>query len=366
MEKKDAFIILLITLIFIEIILRVTKLDENLISTIVDENGKEYLLGLYADGGSYFNSSIYVFNPVLGWKFKPNKTFFIKDRQGESTFHFSTNSDGFRSSTLTNGKQKLMFIGDSFTFSWGENKENAYYYLIGKKLNASISNYGVLSYGTDQELLTLKNYIKKEHPDKVILTMYIGNDFDDNYVIAKEGQCVRKTFFTLNGSQLIHNTENIKNCKDDLIKSIYAFSSINSKFFKLATTLLIKLYANFQEKPNYSEKAEIEKIQLTSAILKEIKKVAMENNAQLYIFSVASEEYVLEQKSDLVTRQVNYIAALKSLSVQENFSFFDCSDLLKEQTKKGLNMYRKFDIHLSKQGNSVLSDCIYSSLSVSS
>jgi len=112
-----------------------------------------------------------------------------------------TNSDGFRSDFEYTAEGdsiiKIMLLGDSFTFGFGVERAEAFDFLLKKMiedslgLNVECYNYGVIGYGTLQELIVYHKH-KNIKPDLLIIGFYArdmfgspgGNDIVDNYKFA--------------------------------------------------------------------------------------------------------------------------------------------------------------------------------------
>src|SRR5208283_3188029 len=113
------------------------------------------------------------FHPTRGWAVLPN----IKNMTpfGDTDRVVNTNSKGLRGETeyeyaRTPGKQRIVVLGDSFTFGTEVNDNETYArYLQSDLPNTEVLNLGVAAYGHDQMLLYLKEEGVKYHPDVVIL-----------------------------------------------------------------------------------------------------------------------------------------------------------------------------------------------------
>jgi hypothetical protein len=112
-----------------------------------------------------------VYHPTRGWALKSG----IQDMHVFDGTILNTNSRGLRGKTeysyeRTPGKQRILVLGDSFTFG-AEVADDATYahYLESHIPNSEVLNFGVQGYGQDQILLYLKEEGIKYHPDVVIL-----------------------------------------------------------------------------------------------------------------------------------------------------------------------------------------------------
>lgn len=121
-------------------------------------------------GVDIFRPGIDLFDPLLGWRNKPNF------RNTEPLFgseRVSTNSKGARGKREypyeRTGEPRIVVVGDSFAFGWEVSDEETYAAVLESSLgNVEVINLGVGGYGTDQMLLMLKSEGIKYRPDLVI------------------------------------------------------------------------------------------------------------------------------------------------------------------------------------------------------
>jgi len=120
------------------------------------------------------------YHPTRGWAVMPhvqNMTPFGKGK------FVNSNNKGLRGPTdyeyaRTPGKQRILVLGDSFTFGTDVSDDETYsHYLESALPNTEVLNLGVQGYGQDQMLLYLEEEGIKYHPDIVIL----GFAFMDTY-----------------------------------------------------------------------------------------------------------------------------------------------------------------------------------------
>jgi hypothetical protein len=112
-----------------------------------------------------------IYHPTRGWALKPD----ITNMHVFDGTILNSNSKGLRGKTeyeyqRTPGKQRIVVLGDSFTFGAEVADDEIYpYYLQSALPGAEVLNLGVQGYGHDQMLLYLKEEGIKYHPDVVIL-----------------------------------------------------------------------------------------------------------------------------------------------------------------------------------------------------
>lgn len=64
----------------------------------------------------------------------------------------------------------VLAIGDSTTFGWGVEAEQAFAARLAGRLHVPVRNFGVSGYGTDQQLLQLRSLLAAQAPQLVIVT----------------------------------------------------------------------------------------------------------------------------------------------------------------------------------------------------
>lgn len=152
-----------------------------------------------------FYSNLFEYDDLLGWKGVKNLSapYYSKD------FHVTVKHDaeGYRNiyPSYVEGKKNYLLIGDSYAWGWGvEDDETAAAVFTRKNPEKNLYSLGIAGYGTDQEWLSLQQFLErhpKHHYQGVILEFYF-NDFDDN--AATERYAYPKPVFvdSENGLQL--------------------------------------------------------------------------------------------------------------------------------------------------------------------
>ncbi len=110
----------------------------------------------------------------LGWAPRPN---LVKART-EHHPPVSTNSRGLRSLheipyTKPTGQQRIITMGDSYTFGFGGEDDEIWPVVLDETLSGcEVVNLGVFAYGIDQQLLKLQDEGVKYAPDIVVVGLY--------------------------------------------------------------------------------------------------------------------------------------------------------------------------------------------------
>ncbi len=113
-----------------------------------------------------------IYHSIRGWAVMPNVRNMTPFGKGKIV---NSNSKGLRGSneysySRTPDKQRILVLGDSFTFGTDVSDNETYaHYLESSLPNTEVLNFGVQGYGQDQSLLYLQEEGVKYHPDVVLL-----------------------------------------------------------------------------------------------------------------------------------------------------------------------------------------------------
>jgi len=94
----------------------------------------------------------------------------------------TTDPDRFRGAALDPGKQKILVLGDSYTFGVYVNDDETYPAVLDQLVGKASQHYQVVNAGytdgfdTDQQYVWLKHNIDRLQPKLVILGIFLGND----------------------------------------------------------------------------------------------------------------------------------------------------------------------------------------------
>jgi hypothetical protein len=153
----------------------------------------------------------YQWDTYRGWALRPGASGWQR-REGNA--FVSINHDGMRDREHAYQKPKdtirIAFIGDSFTEAEQVPMEDDFVSVTEQRLagcprlhgmKVETMNFGCDSYGTAQELATLRHTVWKYSPDIVVLTFFPGNDLRNNSINLEWHFC--QPFYLLQGDQLV-------------------------------------------------------------------------------------------------------------------------------------------------------------------
>lgn len=125
----------------------------------------------------------------LEYVYKPHSQFTLKNG-----IIYKINSRGLRDREFdysrSQGVYRILALGDSYTFGWGEALKNSYPKILERILNQNpnlkweVINAGVYGYNTEQEYEFLRREGIKYYPDMVILGFVI-NDAEPQHTIPR-------------------------------------------------------------------------------------------------------------------------------------------------------------------------------------
>ena len=125
-----------------------------------------------------------VSDEILGWKPKPLYTFNGKlndFKNQEYSVSFQVDKNGFKVFNDTSSlKNKVLYIGDSYTSGIEVSNEKTFYSLLKDSLDSEIFAFGQAGYGTLQEFMVMDKWLDRINPD-LIVWQFCCNDFIDNY-----------------------------------------------------------------------------------------------------------------------------------------------------------------------------------------
>jgi hypothetical protein len=137
--------------------------------------------------GDYQTASFAEAHPEFGRRNRPGAGW---KKTSEYTSWIEVNSKGLRGAEIDYskppGEQRILVVGDSFTFAEQVNQNETFSQRLEDRLNAEGGRYRVLNAGsngwaTANEAVYLAKEGVRFKPDVVIVALYLGNDISDNY-----------------------------------------------------------------------------------------------------------------------------------------------------------------------------------------
>jgi hypothetical protein len=154
---------------------------------------------------------LYMYDRYSGWRLRPNASTW---QTQEGRAHVVVNSAGMRDREHSVQKPantiRIAILGDSFTEAKQVPLEQTFCAVIERDLktcpasngkNVETLNFGCDSYGTAQELMTLRHRVWQFSPDVVVLAICTGNDIRNDSIELEGDKC--QPFFTHRDGELI-------------------------------------------------------------------------------------------------------------------------------------------------------------------
>jgi hypothetical protein len=284
-------------------------------------------------------ASFYIYDPLLGWKGKPNASGNFE--RINFNVEIQNNSLGFRgdeySYSKTPNTKRILVLGDSYVWGYGVKKNEIFTSLMKKKLNnTEILNMGCSGYGNDQELLLLKSEGIKCDPDLVVVVVTLPSDFFNN--IHSVQYSYPKPYFIIENDTL--SLHNIPVPKQNLFQRIGNYLTNKSALF---------VYLKFLQPK--SQKVNSNEVGITYEMLKEINRLCQINGIKVL--------FVINPTIDLKTNEP-YRAIDKDklllLLESENFNVIDLSNLFDIYLQKNNEKLTfEFDAHWNENGHKLVS-----------
>ena len=320
------------------------------------------------------------------WWVPGNNIHGVHNKHGSFETTFNTNSRGIRDKEYSlnkpRGIQRIVVMGDSYTWGFGVNDSEVYTERLEAILpDTEVINLGVTSYAIWQEILYLKREGVQYGPDVVILGFCL-NDI----VWGKDRSEVsdRKKKTVLKQADIFNITEFIK--KNILYKSslyqfiidrVYTSKQLVKALIYLGlrgplkgfADLNVDLQLSLQNYPDIVGKW----WSLTEAELIELKQLASDRGIRFIVAVIPSplamdevrfkheiSQSIFDAKEfdlDKPYRQMDNFATANNIEMINPVSVF------RQRSKEGISLYLKRDMHLNPAGHDLLAQSIAEYLS---
>lgn len=152
--------------------------------------------------------------PITGWALEPNAQGRWFNPLYEYDVDVQINNRGLRSPEAIDYDKpadvyRIIVLGDSYAEALQVPLESSFSQQLAQQLGdaglrTEVINAGVSGWGTDQQLLWLREEGARYQPDLVVLAVYPGNDFMNNYMPLEYANFggVRKPFFEWQDGEL--------------------------------------------------------------------------------------------------------------------------------------------------------------------
>lgn len=148
------------------------------------------------------------YDAVLGWKLEPSATY--RETKPDYSVAYRSNSQGFRADREFSpdlGDERIVFLGDSFTFGSGVELEETFVARIEALRPGLVAfNLGIGGFGIDQMWLALVHHGLALDPTQAVLS-FIREDLDRSLSAYRQGHVwLEKPLFALVDGELVRMT----------------------------------------------------------------------------------------------------------------------------------------------------------------
>ncbi len=295
------------------------------------------------------------------------------------TFHvsYTTSAQRFRSAKLfppvpNSRTTRVAVLGDSFTFGWGANDDQTYPSQLERLLNSKygpteVLNAGVCGTGTGNEALWYDLWVRRFHPNLVILTV-VPNDTDDD---------LARPLFSIDASGGVRPKSRIQVEQFQsqtltarrLITRLpgYDYLTENSELlnlFRRTTSVLIRHRHLSNSRASAGSNAfETVGLRLLGGEVEWLNQQVRSSGAQLLVVFVPFRESVYGQAlktNPVVSESAAMAETLSRVCTQYNISFRDLTSEMRSAATGGQPAlyYTKYDAHPTPAGYRVIADLV--------
>lgn len=301
-------------------------------------------------------------HPRYGWTWSPDSQYLLKRTENEDWDRYTINSEGFRD-TYNKGEKNAVLLGDSHTFGMLADDRSTFSYILDKsEENLSIHNYGMMGYGTAQQLEVYKNVSKRIDHDLVILTYYLGNDAKDN--VDKRGFSGERPLYKIeNGSlYLDHKPGSLER---GTLQKMYFNTPLRHFIFPKYLhhkILNLKNYFRSDISGNSSDNTGNNMMNITEALIDKISELSLDNDAEVLIAVIPEKEEVrCGSYPEACKKSEKYWkgqreAIKEVVERRNNTNILSLLDPLKEKE----NTYGDLNNHINEKGHYIAAKEIHS------
>jgi hypothetical protein len=241
------------------------------------------------------------YDPLLGWAHRPGQR--GEMHHPDFRIQVAISSQGLRDREYplerTPGKRRMLVLGDSFAWGFGVEQDEAFSERIeARHPGWEILNAGTSGWGTDQQLLFLRERGLRWRPD-VVLLLFHPNDVADNAATSRYGY--PKPRFTLGprglelGNVPVPRLSWRRRAERFLLQSSYLYNQLQAVWWRLhhgapeARAAFVPVAASEAGEP--AAEAELD-FAPTAALLGELARLARENGAAFAVVSAPAPEPV--------------------------------------------------------------------------
>jgi hypothetical protein len=298
----------------------------------------------------------------LGWIGRPNRH--LHYRRPEFDTLVQLDAEGWRQPEPprpAEPAQRILVLGDSFTWGWGVSQGQVFTDLLQAALPATVAVYnrGVVGFGTGQEYLLLRRELAARAYDAVVLMFFI-NDLADN-TDGKEGH---RPYFELVGGDLrARNQPALAQASP-----VDQFLKEHSRAYGFVAFELGMLKRRFAGEANderaYRDAAAVDFHDLpgyavTARLLGEMQRLTRAHGTRFFLVYIPQRsEFDLDAPFPYV-RSVH--AMVEDIARREGIPLLDLAAPFRERAKAGERLVYAIDAHWTPAGHRLAADVLLAS-----
>ncbi|MFO1305249.1 MAG: hypothetical protein U1F54_16080 [Burkholderiales bacterium] len=300
----------------------------------------------------------------------------------------------------------IVAIGDSHTFGNAATMEDAWPSILARLSGQRVYNLGMGGYGPNQYFYLLVNKGLKLHPKKIVVGFYMGDDFENAYLItygldywkalrARPDDRVDIDTWQTQESPSWHRRIRIWLSQNSVLYQIVFHASLigrakgelqirNARSISDTVTTLEIPERHILEafSPNLvarnldqSSEAIREGMRITFRLLADMNEVSRKNGALLVVAVIPTKELVFANYlkgdpqiplgqviGDLVNNEMLAREKMFAFLKQENIAYVDLLPSLRAAAEKGLYATSASDMHPARNGYKVIAEKIFEDL----
>jgi len=257
---------------------------------------------------------LYTTHPTLGYAPIPGQ--FKATIDDAYSFRFTNLSNSQRVThplntyPVQNGRNEIWILGDSITFGWSVNDEEAFPWLLQADLpNYEVVNFGVMGYGTLQSLIQLREALKLRNKPKVVILNYASwHDVRNTFVRA------RRKMLAIASSLGPVNQPYARLTRDgkiEIVQETLQYREFPLMRYSALSNMLEETYDKYEERHVDSHK-------VTKAIMKEIARLCRAEGIEVVVAGLTSDATTSDMLAYAQSEGMKTLSMFVDLSIKEN------------------------------------------------
>jgi hypothetical protein len=257
---------------------------------------------------------LYTTHPTLGYAPVPGQ--FKVTIDDSYVFRFTNLSNSQRVTHPLNtypvqsGRNEIWILGDSITYGWSVNDEDAFPWLLQADLpNFEIVNFGAMGYGTLQSLIQLREALQLRNKPKLIILNYASwHDVRNTFIRA------RRKMLAVASSLGPVNQPYARFTKDEkleIVQGTLQYREFPLMRYSAFSNMLEETYDEYEERYVDSHK-------VTKAIMKEIAKLCRAEGIEVVVAALTSDSTTSDMLAQAQSEGMKTFSMFVDLSIKEN------------------------------------------------